>query len=164
MWAKCSWCLGQGRRTRTGAGRPPGPRKREAGKPRDCPVPSHFILCCNALPSLPQRSVVTTSPMPFFLFSQGCLLPPSCPLKRLGSDHLDVWALPRGQGGTEGDRLLPAPTLSPGLLCCFCAKASQSLPVLFYVLPPLPHLPSCPCPTTFPKELKCQLRIWGQSV
>lgn len=91
-------------------------------------------------------------PILFFLFSQGCPLPPSFPLKRLGSDHLDVWALPRGQGGLEGDRLLPDPTLSLGLPCCFCAKASQSLPILFCVLPPLPHLPSCFCPTTSPKK------------
>lgn len=56
------------------------------------------------------------------------LLPPSCPQERLGSDHLDVWALPRGQGGSVGGWLLPAHTLSPGLPCCFCAKVSQSLP------------------------------------
>lgn len=99
----------------------------------------------------------------FFLFSQGFPLPPSCPLKRLGSDHLDVWALPRGQGGSEGGQLLPAPTLSPGPLCCFCAKikVSQSLPVLFCVLPPTPHHRHAPAPH-LPKELKCQLRIWGQ--
>lgn len=108
--------------------------------------------------------MVMTSPLPCVFFSQGCPLPPSCPLKRLGSDHLDVWAPPRGQGGTEGDWLLPAPTLPLGLLCCFCAKTSQSLPVLFYVLLPLPHVPSCPCPVTSPKEMKCQLRIWGQSL
>lgn len=102
------------------------------------------------------------SPALFFLCNQGCPLPPSCLLKRVGSDHLDVWALPRGQGGSEGDRLLPAPTLSPGLLCCFRAKASQSLPVLFCVLPPPP--PLLPPPHCLPKELKCQLRIWGQSV
>ena len=59
----------------------------------------------------------------FFLFSQGFPLPPSCPLKRLGSDHLDVWALPRGQGGSEGGQLLPAPTLSPGPLCCLASPA-----------------------------------------
>lgn len=98
----------------------------------------------------------------FFLFSQGFPLPPSCPLKRLGSDHLDVWALPRGQGGSEGGQLLPAPTLSPGPLCCFCAKikVSQSLPVLFCVLPPTPHHPPCPCPTP-PQRIEMSAQDMG---
>lgn len=77
---------------------------------------------------------------------------------------MDVRALP---GDREGQReagcFLPLPLPPPlGLLCCFCAKVSQALPVPLCVLPvsssrlPLPH--------RLPKELKCQLRIWGQSV
>lgn len=75
--------------------------------------------------------------------------PPSCPQERLGSDHLDVWALPTGQGGSAGGWLLPAPSpLPPGLPCCFCAKVSQSpLPALSLGLPPQPQRPSCPTPT-----------------
>lgn len=100
------------------------------------------------------------SPALFFLSCQGCPSPPSWPLKRLGSDHLDVWALPRGWGGgdqREAGYFLP-PTLSTGLLCCFCAKVSQSCSVCFHLCPIslllLPH--------RLPKELKCQLRMWGQ--
>lgn len=155
MWAKSSWCLGQRRRTRAMAGRLLGPGKREAGKPYSVghqTLAFHPLseLLCPLSPKGPHSDDLF--PSLFFLFSQGCPLPPSCPLRRLGSDHLDVWALPRGQGGSEGDWLLPAPTLSLGLLCCFCAKASQSLPILFCELPPLTHLPSCPCPTTSPKN------------
>lgn len=154
MWAKSSWCLGQRRRTRAGAGRPSGPGKRSWEAtfcwPPDPCISSSIRI---ALSSLPQRSPVMTSLPPWsFSLVRAAPLPLSCPLRRLGSDHLDVWALPRGQGGSEGGLLLPAPTLSPGLLCCFCAKASQSLPILFCELPPLLHLPSCPCPTTSPKN------------
>ena len=63
----------------------------------------------------------------FFLFSQGFPLLPSCPLKRLGSDHLDVWAPPRGQGGSEGGQLLPAPTLSPSLSGSLQGRKSLAL-------------------------------------
>lgn len=149
MWAKSSWCLDQRRRTRAGAGRPSGPGKREAREPRCVGHQTllHFILLIMLCPLAPKGlRGDDLSPALFFLLRQGPL-PPSCPPKRLGSDHLDVWALPRGQGGSEGGRLLPAPTLSLGLLCCFCAKVSQSFSVQFCVLPPLPHLPSCPCPT-----------------
>lgn len=90
--------------------------------PPDPRISSSIIMLCPLSPKGLRGDDL--SPALFFLFSQGCPLPPSCPLKRLGSDHLDVWALPRGQGGSEGDWLLPAPTLSLGLLCCFCAKAN----------------------------------------
>lgn len=158
MWAKSSWCLGQRRRTRAGAVDPRGPGREKLGSHVLLATrPLHFILLSELLCplSFPKVPIVMTSPPSlFFLFSQGCPLPPSCPLRRLGSDHLDVWALPRGQGGSEGGQLLPAPTLSLGLLCCFCAKASQSLPILFCELEllSLPHLPSCSCPTTSPKN------------
>lgn len=73
--------------------------------------------------------VITSSPILFFLFSQGCPLPPSFPMKRLGSDHLDVWALPRGQGGLEGGRLLPDPTLSPRACCAaFVPRLASPFP------------------------------------
>jgi hypothetical protein len=41
--------------------------------------------------------------------------------------HLDDQALPREQGGSVRGWLLPASTLSLGLLCCFCVKVNQSL-------------------------------------
>lgn len=50
------------------------------------------------------------------------------------------------EGQQEADCFLPL-TLSLGLPCCFCAKVSQSPPALSCVLPPQPHLPSCPTPT-----------------
>lgn len=77
-----------------------------------------------------------------FLFSQGCSLPPSCLLRRLGSDHLDVWALPREQGGSGG-RLLPGPPFPQACCAAFVpipshpvlrASTSASSPLL-----PLPH-------------------------
>ena len=50
------------------------------------------------------------------------------------------------EGQREAGRFLPPP-FPRASLCCFCAKVSQSLPVLFPVLPPPPRLPSCPRPT-----------------
>lgn len=121
---------------------------------------SSIITHCPLSPQGPRGDDL--SPALFFLFSQGFPLLPSCPLKRLGSDHLDVWALPRGQGGSEGGQLLPVPTLSPGPLCCFCAKikVSQSLPDLFCVLPPTPHHLPCPCPTP-PQRIEMSAQDMG---
>lgn len=60
------------------------------------------------------------------------------------------------EGHEEAGCFLP-PTLSLGLPCCFCAKVSQSLPVLCASTsassPLLPH--------HLPKESKGQLRMWG---
>lgn len=55
MWAKSSWCLGQRRRTRMGAGRPSG-REKLGSQVMLAPRSSSFILYHNALPSFPQRS------------------------------------------------------------------------------------------------------------
>lgn len=149
MWAKSSWCLEQRRRTRAGAGGPSGPGRGDAGGPRIVLVTrlSHISSSITSRSALspPKVSVLMTFPLPCSVsLGRAAPSPPSCPRKRLGSDHLDVWALPTGQGGSEGGRLLPAPTLSLGLLCCFCAKVSRSLSVQFCVLPPRPHLPLLP--------------------
>lgn len=63
---------------------------------------------------------------------------------------MTTWMSGPCQGDREGQReaghFLPPP-FPRASLCCFCAKVSQSLPVLFPVLPPPPRLPSCPRPT-----------------
>lgn len=85
MWAKFSWCLGQRRRTRAGAGRPSGPGKRswEATFCRP-PDPCFSSSIRIALSSLPQRSPVMTSLPPCFLFSQGCPPPSFLPSEEVG--------------------------------------------------------------------------------
>lgn len=158
MWAKSSWCLDQRKRTRAGGWqtlRAPG---RETPGASLCWSPDSFtfhpLSSCSALSPL-KVSILMASPRPCSVSrGRAAPSPPSCPRKRLGSDHLDVWALPRGQGGSEGGRLLPAPTLSLGLLCCFCAKVSRSLSVQFCVLPRrlISHSCPCPTPTTPPKN------------
>lgn len=150
MWAKSSWCLGQRRRTRAGAGRPSGPGKRSWEAtfcwPPDPCISSSIRI---ALSLLPQRSpVMTALPPCSFSLVRAAPLPLSCPLRRLGSDHLDVWALPRGQGGSEGGRLLPAPTLSPQACCAaFVPRLANPFPPcsvsfrLCFISPPAPAPP-----------------------
>ena len=89
------------------------------------------------------------SPALFFLFSQGFPLPPFCPLKRVGSDHLDVWALPRGQGGSEGGSCFLPPPFPQAHCAAFVPRLrlASSFPSCFCVLPLTPHRLPCPCPT-----------------
>lgn len=98
MWAKSSWCLDQRRKTRVGAGRPQTQEERSWEAtfcwPPVSRISSSVIMLCPLSPRGLRGDDL--SPALFFLFSQGCPLPSTCPLKRLGSDHLDVWALPRG--------------------------------------------------------------------
>lgn len=106
-------------------------------------VTTHCPLC----PQGPRGDDL--SPALFFLFSQGFPLPPSCPLKRVGSDHLDVWALPRGQGGSEGGSCFLPPPFPQAHCAAFVPRLrlASSFPSCFCVLPPTPHRPPCPCPT-----------------
>lgn len=166
MWAKSSWSRGQ-RRTRVGARRPTGPGRARWEATPLAPASRVAFHPLSIRPSLsPAGSPCLTSSLP---------LPPSCPLKRLGSDHLDVWAL---QGDREGQReagcFLPPPCPRAAVLLCANANVSQSLPSPPFPplpSPPVPSLPFCVLPTSpisppplprhLPKELRCQLRVGG---
>lgn len=107
---------------------------------------------CPLCPQVPRGDDL--SPALFFLFSQGFPLPPSCPLKRVGSDHLDVWALPRGQGGSEGGSCFLPPPFPQAHCAAFVPRLrlASSFPSCFCVLPPTPHRPYMPLPHTSPKK------------
>lgn len=86
MWAKSSWCLGQRRRTRAGAGRPSGPGKRSWEAtfcwPPDPCISSSIRIALSLLP--PKVSSDDCSSSLFFLFSQGCPPPSFLPSKEVG--------------------------------------------------------------------------------
>lgn len=122
---------------------------------------SSITMRCPLFPKGLRGDDSPPTPNLFSLFSQGLPLPPSCPPKGLGSDHLDVWALPRGQGGSEGGWPLPAPTLSPRACCAaFVPRLANPFPSSSGVLPSPPHLPSCPCPTP-PQRIEMSAQDMG---
>lgn len=86
MWAKSSWCLGQRRRTRAGAGRPSGPGKRSWEATillATRPLPFILYQNCSVL-TPPKVSSDDLSPSLFFLFSQGCSPPSFLPSEEVG--------------------------------------------------------------------------------
>lgn len=65
MWARSSWFPDLRRRPRRGARGPREPGREKMGSPVVLPTSlSHFILCHDALPSLPKRSLLMTASLP----------------------------------------------------------------------------------------------------
>lgn len=165
MWAKSSWCLDRRRRTRAGAGGPSGPREERCWGARTVLVSSlsHTSSSIIALRPLSPEGLRPDGLSPALL----CLPRQGCPpLPALGRGwEVTTWMSGPCQGDREGQReagcFLPPPF--PWACCAaFVPRLAHPFPSSSVCSLPCLMSPSRPCPT--PKELKRQLRIWGQSV
>lgn len=154
-----------------GAGRDPhGPGRERLGSRVnvDHQTLLHFILSHNTALSPPKGlRRDDLSPALFCLLRQGCPLP----LPALGRGwEVTTWMSGPCQGDREGQReagcFLPPPF--PWARCAaFVPRLANPFPsssVCFHLCLISPPTPTPHRPLPPPKELKCQLRIWGQSV